>query len=169
MASVSSAGISVTSGTSGSASVGSEPASRSLAADASGARSRGGTTTYGDGVEVEMIPQAHGGALQRGNPGNRGGGGMTRQLREAFRGDLETARQRIVGILADDDADPKDLIAIFDKLAKYSVGEKRDGVTVDHELLNELFEPVQRCVRDSSELMGIREQWLDALGRRLRM
>ena len=115
-----------------------------------------------------MIPQAHGGALQRGNPGNSGGGGMTRQLREAFRGDLETARRRIVGILADDDADPKDLIAIFDKLAKYSVPEG-GGVTVDAELLNELFEPVQRCVRDSSELMGIREQWLDALGRRLRV
>ena len=88
-----------------------------------------------------MRPQPHGGALRRGNPGNSGGTG---------------------------EADPKDLIAIFDKLAKYSVGEKRDGVTVDHDLLNELFEPVQRCVRDSSELMGIREQWLDVLGRRLR-
>jgi len=117
---------------------------------------------------IEMIPQAHGGALQRGNPGNSGGSGVTRQLREAFRGDLETARQRLVEILADDDADPKDLIAIFDKLAKYSVGEKREGVVVDHELLNELFEPVQRCVQDSGELAGIREQWLDALGQRLR-
>jgi|TARA_R110001599_G_scaffold49961_1_gene142058 hypothetical protein len=118
---------------------------------------------------IEMIPQAHGGALQRGNPGNSGGSGVTRQLREAFRGDLETARQRIVGILADDDADPKDIIAIFDKLAKYSVGEKREGVTVDHELLNELFEPVQRCVRDAVQLSEIRERWLDALGQRLKL
>jgi len=118
---------------------------------------------------IEMIPQAHGGALQRGNPGNSGGSGVTRQLREAFRGDLETARQRLVEILADDDADPKDLIAIFDKLAKYSVGEKREGVTVDHELLNELFEPVQRCVRDAVQLSEIRERWLDALGQRLKL
>ena len=116
-----------------------------------------------------MIPQAHGGALQRGNPGNSGGSGVTRQLREAFRGDLETARLRLVEILADDDADPKDLIAIFDKLAKYSVGEKREGVTVDHELLNELFEPVQRCVRDAVQLSEIRERWLDALGQRLKL
>ena len=126
------------------------------------------TTTYEVGAEVELIPQPHGGALQRGNPGNRGGTGVTRQLREAFRGDLETARVRIVEILADAAADPKDLIAIFDKLAKYSVGEKKDGVVVDHELLNELFEPVQRCVQDDSELRGIRERWLDVLGRRLR-
>ena len=163
MASVSVGGVSATSGPPGTASSGPGPA----ATETLGPPSRCDTVTYK--AEVEMIPPAPGGALQRGNPGNSGGGGMTRQLREAFRGDLETARRRIVGILADDDADPKDLIAIFDKLAKYSVGEKRDGVTVDHELLNELFEPVQRCVRDSSELMGIREQWLDALGRRLRV
>ena len=73
-----------------------------------------------------------------------------------------------MGILADADADTKDLIAIFDKLAKYSVGEKREGVVVDAELLNELFEPVERCVQDSGDLMGIREQWLDVLGQRLR-
>ena len=168
MASVSVEGVSATSGSSGEASADSEPASRSLATATLGPPSGGGTTTYEVEAEVEMIPQPHGGALQRGNPGNRGGTGVTRQLREAFRGDLETARQRIVEILADADADPKDLIAIFDKLAKYSVGEKRDGVVVDHELLNELFEPVQRCVQDSSELMGIREHWLDVLGQRLR-
>ena len=115
-----------------------------------------------------MIPQAHGGALQRGNPGNNGGTGVTRQLREAFRGDLETARLRIVEILADADADPKDLIAIFDKLAKYSVGEKREGVVVDAELLNELFEPVQRLVSSESDLLAVREEWLDVLGQRLR-
>jgi hypothetical protein len=165
---VSVGGVSATSVTSGEASADSEPASRSLTTTALGPPSGGATTTYEVEAEIELIPQPHGGALQRGNPGNRGGGGVTRQLREAFRGDLETARQRIVGILADDDADPKDLIAIFDKLAKYSVGPKADGVVVDHELLNDLFEPVQRCVQDSSELRGIREQWLDVLGQRLR-
>jgi hypothetical protein len=168
VASVSVEGVSATSGFSGEASADSEPASRSLGATTLGPPSGGATTTYVTEDGVEMIPQAHGGALQRGNPGNAGGISPTRALREAFRGDLEVARQRIVGILADDDADPKDIIAIFDKLAKYSVGEKRDGVVVDHELLNELFEPVQRCVQDSSELMGIREHWLDVLGQRLR-
>ena len=165
MASESSAVVGVTSGGSGEA----PPAAPAASTATIGPPSGGGTTTYVTEDGIEMIPQAHGGALQRGNPGNNGGTGVTRQLREAFRGDLETARLRIVGILADTAADPKDIIAIFDKLAKYSVGEKREGVVVDHELLNDLFEPVQRCVRDSSELMGIREEWLDALGRRLRL
>mgnify|MGYP003140292744 CR=1 FL=1 len=164
MASVSVEGVSGTSGVSGEASAAPEPAETTTLGPVSG----GGTTTYVTEGGIEMIPQPHGGALQRGNPGNSGGTGVTRRLREAFRGDLETARVRIVEILADADADPKDIIAIFDKLAKYSVGEKRDGVVVDAELLNELFEPVQRCVQDSSELMGIREQWLDVLGQRLR-
>ena len=126
------------------------------------------STTPGTPVEHELVVQQHGGALRRGNPGNRGGTGVTRELREAFRGDLETARCRLVEILADTDADPKDLIAIFDKLAKYSVGEKRDGVVVDAELLNELFEPVQRLTSDEGELRGVREQWLDVLGHRLK-
>ena len=166
---MSTAVVGATSGVSGEASAAPEPTSHSLTTDAPVAVSGGGIATYVREDGLEMRPQAHGGALQRGNPGNSGGISPTRALREAFRGDLEVARQRIVGILADGDADPKDLIAIFDKLAKYSVGEKkRDGVVVDHELLNDLFEPVQRCVQDSSELMGIREQWLDVLGQRLR-
>ena len=117
--------------------------------------------------EVELVPQEHGGALQRGNPGNRGGTGVTRKLREAFKGDLETARLRIVEILHDPEAEPRDLIQIFDKLGKYAVGEA-DGITVDAELLNELFEPVKHCVQDESELQGIRDHWLDVLGGRLR-
>ena len=145
------------------------PASNSLAAGPSVPVSGGGVTTYVREDGIEMRPQAHGGALQRGNPGNSGGKSPTRALREAFRGDLEVARLRIVGILADADADPKDLIAIFDKLAKYSVGEKREGVVVDHDLLNDLFEPVQRYVRDSAQLSEIRERWLDALGQRLKL
>lgn len=165
MASVSSAVVGASSGASGEASGASEPAETTT----HGAVTPCSVTTYVTEDGIEMIPQAHGGALQRGNPGNSGGSGVTRQLREAFRGDLETARLRLVEILADDDADPKDLIAIFDKLAKYSVGEKREGVTVDHELLNELFEPVQRCVRDAVQLSEIRERWLDALGQRLKL
>ena len=155
--------VGATSGVSGEASAAPEPAETTT----HGAVTPCGVTTYVTEDGIEMIPQAHGGALQRGNPRNAGGISPTRALREAFRGDLEVARQRIVGILADGDADPKDLIAIFDKLAKYSMPEG-GGVTVDHELLNDLFEPVQRCVQDSSELMGIREQWLDVLGQRLR-
>lgn len=68
--------------------------------------------------DVEMIRQPHGGALQRGNPGNSGGGTLTKNIRAAFRADLETARTRILEILADDEAETSDLISIFDKLAR---------------------------------------------------
>jgi hypothetical protein len=163
VASVSTTVVGATSGPSGPGPAGGAAATTTL-----GPVTHVATTTYVTEDGVEMIPQAHGGALQRGNPGNAGGISPTRALREAFRGDLEVARCRLVEILADTDADPKDLIAIFDRLAKYSVGEKIDGVVVDHELLNDLFEPVQRCVRDDSELRGIRERWLDVLGQRLR-
>ena len=117
---------------------------------------------------VELIPQPHGGALQRGNPGNSGGGTLTKNIREAFRIDLETARQRISVILDDPDADPKDIISIFDKLAKYSVGEKRDGVVVDPELLNEFFAVVGRFISDEKALETIRTEWLDVLASKLR-
>ena len=117
---------------------------------------------------VELIPQPHGGALQRGNPGNSGGGTLTKNIREAFRIDLETARQRISVILDDPDADPKDIISIFDKLAKYSVGEKRDGVVVDPELLNEFFAVVGRFISDEKALETILTEWLDVLGNKLR-
>ena len=118
--------------------------------------------------DVEMILQPHGGALQRGNPGNSGGGTLTKNIRAAFRVDLETARARILEILADDEAETGDLISIFDKLARYSIGEKRDGVVVDSELLNEFFDVVQRYIVDDDALKVIRNEWLSLLARKLR-
>ena len=117
---------------------------------------------------VELIPQPHGGALQRGNPGNSGGGTLTKNIREAFRIDLETARQRISVILDDPDAHPNYIISIFDKLAKYSIGEKRAGVVVDPELLNEFFAVVGRFISDEKALETIRTEWLDVLASKLR-
>jgi hypothetical protein len=118
--------------------------------------------------EVEMIPQPHGGALQRGNPGNSGGGTLTKNIRAAFRNDLETARARILDILADDEAETTDLISIFDKLARYSIGEKRDGVVVDSDLLNDFFDVVQRYIVDEKSLKVIRDEWLSLLARKLK-
>ena len=120
-------------------------------------------------AEMKLIPQPHGGALLPGGmKGNRGGGQPPNRIREAFRIDLETARQRISVILDDPDADPKDIISIFDKLAKYSIGEKRDGVVVDPELLNEFFAVVGRFISDEKALETIRTEWLDVLGNKLR-
>ena len=118
--------------------------------------------------DVELIRQPHGGALQRGNPGNSGGGTLTKNIRAAFRGDLETARDRILEILADDEAETTDLISIFDKLARYSIGEKRDGVVVDSELLNDFFGVVERYIVDEDALKVIRDEWLSLLARKLK-
>jgi hypothetical protein len=118
--------------------------------------------------DVELIRQPHGGALQRGNPGNSGGGTLTKNIRAAFRADLETARARILEILADDEAETTDLISIFDKLARYSIGEKRDGVVVDSELLNDFFDVVERYIVDEDALKVIRDEWLSLLARKLK-
>ena len=118
--------------------------------------------------EVELIRQPHGGALQRGNPGNSGGGTLTKNIREAFRQDLEIARERLLEIMGDPEADTRDLISIFDKLAKYSVGEKRDGVIVDSELLNDFFAVIERYIIDESQLKVIRDEWLSLLARNLK-
>jgi len=118
--------------------------------------------------KAKMAKQPHGGALKVGNPGNRGGGTITTELRQTLKGDLELARLRVVEILADTDAENRDIIAIFDKLAKYSIGEKRDAVLVDVELLNEFFNVVQRFVSTDEELKEIREAWLEILAKRLR-
>ena len=118
--------------------------------------------------EVELIRQPHGGALQRGNPGNSGGGTLTKNIRAAFRADLETARARILDILADDEAETTALISIFDKLARYSIGEKRDGVSVDSELLNDFFAVIERYIIDESQLKVIRDEWLSLLARKLK-
>ena len=118
--------------------------------------------------DVELIRQPHGGALQRGNPGNSGGGTLTKNIRAAFRGDLETARDRILEILADDEAATADWISIFDKLARFSIGEKRDGVVVDSELLNDFFDVVERYIVDEDALKVIRDEWLSLLARKLK-
>lgn len=98
---------------------------------------------------VTLIPQPHGGALAKGGyRGNKGGGRPPSALREAFRGDLETARARIAELLEDPETKPSDIIAIFDKLAKYSLGEKRDVVVMTPTVMNELGAVVARFVTD---------------------
>ena len=83
--------------------------------------------------------------------------------REAFRGDLETARARIAELLEDPDTKPSDIIAIFDKLAKYSMREKQDVVVMTPKLLNELADVVMRFVPAQTDRKQIEEGWLDIL------
>jgi hypothetical protein len=51
-------------------------------------------------VEVELVPQPHGGALQRGNPGNRGGGAYPSRVRALARKALRHALPELAKIAA---------------------------------------------------------------------
>ena len=113
---------------------------------------------------VALIPQRHGGALAKGGyRGNKGGGRPPSALREAFRGDLETARARVAELLEDPDTKPSDIIAIFDRLAKYSMREKREVVVMTPAVMNELGAVVARFVTDEADRDQIKQEWLDIL------
>jgi hypothetical protein len=130
-----------------------------------------------------LVPQPHGGALLTGGmPGNRGNptgaGRPASALRNVFRKDLETARLKMLDIL-DRETDEceacggtkramdKDIIAIFDKIAKYAIGERKESVSVDTDFMNELGAVVGHYVHDDATLEAIREEWLAILADRL--
>ena len=64
----------------------------------------------------ELVPQPHGGALRRGNPGNRGGGRPSHAVKQAFCGDLEIAHQRIRSLLYDPSLRFTDLLDLYGEL-----------------------------------------------------
>ncbi len=71
----------------------------------------------------ELVPQPHGGALRRGNPGNRGGGRPSHAVKQALCGDLEIAHQRIRSLLYDPSLRFTDLLDLYgellDRLERY--------------------------------------------------
>ena len=129
-----------------------------------------------------LVKQAHGGALLTGGvPGNSGNptniGRPRSELRGIFRKDLETAREKMVDILERESeaceecggtkrAMDKDIVAVFDKFAKYGIGERKEIVAVDTELMNELGVVVGRHVTDDDVLEAIKGEWLEVLARR---
>ena len=64
----------------------------------------------------ELVPQPHGGALRRGNPGNRGGGRPSHAVKQAFCGDLELAHERILSLLHDPSLRFTDLLDLYGEL-----------------------------------------------------
>ena len=64
----------------------------------------------------ELVPQPHGGALRRGNPGNRGGGRPSHAVKQALCGDLELVHQRIRALLKDPSLRFTDLLDLYGEL-----------------------------------------------------
>ncbi len=117
---------------------------------------------------ANLVRQPHGGALAKGGyRGNKGGGRPPSVLREAFRGDLETARTRIAELLEDPDTRASDVISIFDKLAKYSMREKEDVVVMTPTVMNELGAVVARFVTDKAAQEEIKDEWIGVLRRHI--
>ena len=69
--------------------------------------------TTKDTAVGELIRQPHGGALRRGNPGNRGGGRPSHAVKQALCGDLEVMHERIVARLNDPSLRFTDLLDLF--------------------------------------------------------
>ena len=81
--------------------------------------------TRKDTAVGELIRQPHGGALRRGNPGNRGGGRPSHVAKEALHRDAEVMHERIVARLHDPSLRLTDLLDLYGlvitKLERYGL------------------------------------------------
>lgn len=80
-----------------------------------------GASSGDSSARVALVPQPHGGALQRGNPGNEGGRPPS-ELRRRMRGALD-ARLHIAEEIADDPkASAADRLRALEFFAKHAFG-----------------------------------------------
>jgi len=70
-------------------------------------------------------------------------------------------------IIDDESAKARDRLGALAFLARIGLGGKREGITVDAELLNQFFAVIGRHVTDTDALAEIREAWLDILAERV--
>ena len=69
--------------------------------------------TTKDTAVGELIRQPHGGALRRGNPGNRGGGRPSHAVKQLLCGDLEVMHERILSAIDDPSLRFTDFLDLF--------------------------------------------------------
>jgi hypothetical protein len=126
------------------------------------------TTVKTTGLKVgELVPQAHGGALRNGGTNKGGAGRPKARIQAKMRGALEDNLHVANDILQDDEAKASDKLGALTFLARFGLGGKREGITVDAALLNEFFAVIERHVTDMDALAEIRENWLDILASRV--
>ena len=70
-------------------------------------------------------------------------------------------------ILEDDEAKASDKLAALAFLARFGLGNEREGIMVDVELLNAFFSAIELYVTDQDALADIREKWLGILAERV--
>lgn len=87
-----------------------------------------GPDSGGQKVPVELVPQAHGGALYRGgNPGNVGGTGRPPSaLRALLRKSFEERIIILEQIVDNPDTSANDRIKAIDTLARYGLGPTKE-------------------------------------------
>ena len=69
--------------------------------------------TTKDTAVGELIRQPHGGALRRGNPGNRGGGRPSHAVKQLLCGDFEVMHERILSAIDDPSLRFTDFLDLF--------------------------------------------------------
>ena len=69
--------------------------------------------TTKDTAVGELIRQPHGGALRRGNPGNRGGGRPSHAVKQLLCGDFEVMHERILAAIDDPSLRFTDFLDLF--------------------------------------------------------
>ena len=83
-----------------------------------------------------------------------------------MRGSLDERLHVALDII--DTGKDSDKLGALTFLARFGLGNQRDEITVDVELLNEFFNAVERHLTDDDALADIREAWLGTLADRIR-
>jgi hypothetical protein len=87
--------------------------------------------TSADSPGITLVQQTHGGALRRGNPGNRGGGrpgGKVQRLSEKN----YVKRMPILARIADSEEEKaSDRIAAIRELGRYAVPQEKGGTKIE--------------------------------------
>ncbi len=94
-----------------------------------------------------------------------GSGRPPSELRRRMRGTLDERLDVATDII--ENGRDSDRLGALTFLARFGLGDKREGVTVDVDLLNQFYGVVEGHIGDDTALVDIREAWLGILANRL--
>lgn len=108
-----------------------------------------------------LVPQPHGGALRRGNPGNKGGGRPPSELRRRLR-EAGADRLSVLEEIADGGEKESDRLKAVDMMLRYGLGKQvpRDAVLA---FLKDAADLVASEVDDPDARKRIKDGWVELL------